>query len=175
MVTAAKANAPWAFERLFEALASPLVGYLRAQGVEDPDGLANEVFLRVFLHLRGFEGTEPAFRSWVFTIAYHRVVDERRRASRRPRAGPLLGDDSDRPGGDVEDAAMEDLGEEWVRRLLARLVPDQRDVLLLRVLGDLTVEDVADALGKSPGAVKALQRRALGALRRSFDEEGVPR
>ena len=53
-------------------------------------------------------------------------------------------------------------------------MPDQRDVLLLRILGDLTVDQVADVLGKSAGAVKQLQRRGLEAIRRLSAREGVP-
>lgn len=185
VLAAAQANAPWAFERLFDALASAVVGYLRAQGAQDPDGLANDVFLRVFTNLERFEGGEQAFRSWVFTIAHHRLIDDRRRASRRPDQpsgllgsgdSDLAGRDDDRasPGADVEEKALQGLGEEWVRDQLAKLAPDQRDVLLLRVVADLTVEQVAKALGKSPEAVKALQRRGLIALRRSFQHEGVP-
>jgi RNA polymerase sigma-70 factor (ECF subfamily) len=53
--------------------------------------------------------------------------------------------------------------------VLDQLLPDQRDVLVLRVFGDLTVEQVAQALGKSPGAVKQLQRRGLLALKQSLE------
>jgi RNA polymerase sigma-70 factor (ECF subfamily) len=61
-----------------------------------------------------------------------------------------------------------------VRRLLSELTPEQQDVLLLRVLGDLTVEEVARAVGKRPGAVKALQRRGLAELERLLADGGVP-
>ncbi len=74
----------------------------------------------------------------------------------------------------AEAAALATLGTERVRRLLEGLAPDQRDVLALRVVADLTVEQIAEALGKSTGAVKALQRRALAALRRRLAEEAVP-
>ena len=67
-----------------------------------------------------------------------------------------------------------DLGSARVHELLAELTPDQRDVMLLRVVADLTVEQVAEVVGKPPGAVKALQRRALAALRRLVEAEGVP-
>jgi RNA polymerase sigma-70 factor (ECF subfamily) len=66
------------------------------------------------------------------------------------------------------------MGEQWVRAVLDRLVPDQREVLLLRILGDLTVEQVAGLVGKSPGAVKALQRRGLAAAEKIVRAEGVP-
>lgn len=175
VLAAAQANGPWAFERLFVAWSPGVAAYLRAQGAEDADGLANEAFLRCFRSLVSFEGDEDAFRSWLFTIAHHLLVDDRRRRARRPQpaagvvdAGRVL------PGGHVEDDSLVGLGTAWVREQLDTLAPDQRDVLLLRILGDLTVDQVAAVVGKRPGAVKALQRRGLAALRRRLDEEGVP-
>ena len=69
----------------------------------------------------------------------------------------------------TESDVLARLGPERVRSLLGELSPDQRDVLLLRIVADLTVEQVAEALGKAPGAVKQLQRQGLGALRRRLD------
>jgi RNA polymerase sigma-70 factor (ECF subfamily) len=60
-----------------------------------------------------------------------------------------------------------------VRHVLGRLAGDQQAVLLLRILGDLTVEEVARVLGKRVGAVKALQRRGLAAAQRELESEGV--
>ena len=76
--------------------------------------------------------------------------------------------------GSAEDDGLDRLGGEWVREVLQRLAPDQREVLLLRVLGDLTVEQIAAQLGKTPGAVKQLQRRGLASARRLLEAEGVP-
>jgi RNA polymerase sigma-70 factor (ECF subfamily) len=61
-----------------------------------------------------------------------------------------------------------------VHQLCEQLPPDQRDVLLLRLVGDMTVEQVAASLDKSRGAVKALQRRALVRLRSEIERQGVP-
>lgn len=171
----AKANEPWAFECLYTALARPVLGYLRSQGAPDPEDLLGDVFLGVFRGLQAFEGGEAAFRSWVFTIAHHRLVDERRRIGRRtvPTELDRL-DDALAPTEGAETDALGRLGEERVRGLLNRLAPDQRDVLLLRIIGDLTLSQTADVLGKSLVAVKALQRRGLTALRRSLAAEGVP-
>jgi RNA polymerase sigma-70 factor (ECF subfamily) len=58
-----------------------------------------------------------------------------------------------------------------VRRLLHELAPDQRDVVLLRIVADLSIEDAAAVLGKKPNAVKQLQHRAMRALRKMLDEE----
>ena len=101
----------------------------------------------------------------MFTIAHRRLVDDWRRRSRRPQ---LTDDPDEGPepvGGDVEDDVLGRLGGETVERLCGRLPPDQRAVLLLRILADLTVEQVAAVLGRSVGSVKALQRRGLRALR----------
>lgn len=165
VLAAAQVDAPWAYQRLFEWLSRPVVGYLRGQGSDDPDGLANDVFLRTFTHLRSFEGDEERFRSWVFTIAHNLLSDERRRRRRRPTVA-----DQPLPEGagtrSTESEALTRLGADRVDALLRALAPDQRDVLLLRIVADLTVEQAAQAMGKTPGAVKQLQRRGLDALRR---------
>jgi RNA polymerase sigma-70 factor (ECF subfamily) len=176
VLEAAQVGAGWAFTQLFQAYGPAVAGYLRVQRVPDPDGLANEVFLRVFRGIERFEGSEDKFRSWVFTIAHHVLVDEFRRASRRPMEQDG-GDDIIvlESGGNAEDDAMDRLADGEVRELLDGLAPDQRDVLLLRVVGDLTVEQVAETLGKTPGAVKQLQRRGLESLRRKISlSEAVP-
>jgi RNA polymerase sigma-70 factor (ECF subfamily) len=74
----------------------------------------------------------------------------------------------------VDAEAMELISTARMEELFDRLTENQRDVLALRVIGDLTVEQTADALGKGVGAVKALQRRALASVRRAMSESGVP-
>lgn len=166
VLTAARTGEAWAFRRLFDWLARPVAGYLRGAGVEDPDGSANEVFLRVFGAIDRFDGGEERFRSWVFSIAHNLVIDERRRRSRRPSTS-TLGAGSEPSVEGADEAVLVALGDDRVRALLGRLAPDQRDVVLLRIVADMSIEDTANALGKSRGAVKALQHRALAALRRS--------
>ncbi|HEX4901247.1 MAG TPA: sigma-70 family RNA polymerase sigma factor [Acidimicrobiales bacterium] len=172
VLAAARADAPWAYERLWGAYAAAVASYLRAQGAEDPDSLANDVFWRAFTNLATFEGDEPSFRSWLFTIAHHRLIDDRRRRSRRPqRADDEVADAHLGAEPAADDHALARIGGAEVGRLLARLSDDQREVLLLRIVGDLTIEQIADALGKRPGAIKALQRRGLAALRRLLEED----
>lgn len=179
VLAAAREGAPWALEHMFTALAPVVAGYLRVQGSTEPEDLTSEVFVAMLRNVRSFEGDEAGFRSWVFTIAHRRLLDERRRRTRRPPPeqlddiGEALAADVTAPG-DVEDAVERSLGAERVRALCERLVPGQRDVLLLRLLGDLSIEQVGATLGKSPGAVKALQRRGLLALGRLLEREGVP-
>ena len=165
VLTAAQAGAAWAFEVLYRDLSPSVTGYLRLHRAVEPDDLASETFIGVFTGLSGFSGDEDALRAWVFTIAHRRLVDDWRRRSRRPQVSDDPGDLSTSVGGDVEDDVMVRVGAEDVERLCGTLPADQRSVLLLRILADLTVEQVAQAMGRSVGAVKALQRRGLRTLR----------
>lgn len=174
VLTAAQAGAGWAAEQIWTSLAPKVAGYLRAQGVADPDDLTSEVFLGVFRSITTFAGDQAQFRSWVFTIAHRRLVDERRRVALRPTPAWGLEPEDEPTGESAEHEALRHLSAERVCDLCDRLVADQRDVLLLRLVGGLTVEEVAVSLDKSDGAVKALQRRALIALRKIVDREGVP-
>jgi RNA polymerase sigma factor (sigma-70 family) len=174
VLDAAQRGAPAALERIYTTLAPIVVGYLRAQAAVEPEDLCSEVFVAVVRNLARFEGDEAGFRSWVFTIAHRRLIDERRMLVRRPQTA-RLDEALDLPGDqDVEDRVEHLLGVERVRALCDELAPDQRDVLLLRLLGRLTIDEIAALLGKTPGAVKALQRRGFRALYRMVgpDEHG---
>jgi len=162
-----------AWQELYRDLAPVVLGYLRANGAPDPEDVLSEVFLQVARDITRFEGDEPGFRSWVFTITHHRLIDARRHSARRPVE---LTPEPPEPADQADDAAEEALariGVEEVARLLEALSEEQRAVLLLRVLADMSIEDVARAVGKRPGAVKALQRRGLAAVRRELTRRGV--
>jgi RNA polymerase sigma factor (sigma-70 family) len=156
-----------AFDEIVRWLDRPLLGFLRAQGCWDAEGVANEVLVRVFASIGRFEGNAAQFRAWVFTIARNLVVDERRRSQRRPQAVPTppeaLPDEGDRTAGEP------DIGEtSRIEAMLRRLTGEQREVLLLRVVAGLSVEETAEVVGRRPGAVRALQHRALATLRREM-------
>ncbi len=168
----ARTGDPTAWRHVHDELAPAVAGYLRLQGARDVDDLVSEVFLGVFRGLPSFDGTWERFRSWVFVIAHHRLVDERRRSARRVEA--TLPEGADVAAAGPEDEALDQVATAGVVARCAALPPDQRDVLLLRIIGDMTVEQVADALGKTPGAVKALQRRGLARLHQILTSEGVP-
>jgi RNA polymerase sigma factor (sigma-70 family) len=171
MIAAARQRAPWALERIYTTLAPAVAGLLRVQEAAEPDDLTSEVFVGVLRNLDAFDGDEASFRSWVFTIAYRRLADERRRTWRRPPP-ERLDDRHDVPSAhDVEADAGRAIATERIRALCDGLPPRQRDVLLLRLFGRLTVTEVADALAISPAAVKGLQRRGYAALARIVDHE----
>ena len=169
ILEAARSGACWACTRIYRSLAPAVAGYLRAQGVDDPDDLTSEVFLRVFSGCGSFSGDEGQFRAWVFTIAHSRLVDARRARDRTPEVGVLEEECPDGRGpttAGADNEAMDRLAVDGVLQLLDALTSDQRDVIALRIVGQMSVEEVATTLEKPPGAIKALQRRALATLRR---------
>jgi RNA polymerase sigma factor (sigma-70 family) len=173
LVDNARAGCAVSFERIYRQLAGQVASYLRWHRASDPDGLTNDVFVQVHRNLAKFEGDDSSFRSWLFTIAHHRMIDDRRRASRQPRVNGEPPVDEGVGCGDVEEDAFAVLAHDEVQSLVAVLSPDQRDVVLLRIVADLSVEQVAGLLGKREGAVKALQHRALAALRRHLDKRAM--
>lgn len=165
VLTAAQCDAPWAFQRLFEDLSPVVNGYLRARGCREPDDVASEAFLSIFRAIKQFEGTESDFRSWVFTIVHRRLIDERRKSGRRAAQTPIDALHRDIQGGDAEREAVEGMASAWVHDVLSVLNDDQRDVILLRVIADLSVNEVAEIMERRPGAVRTLQHRAITHLR----------
>jgi len=173
IVVAAQSGAEWAWSRLYHSVARQVLGYLRGQGAKEPEDLLGEVFLQVAKGIGGFSGTEAGFRSWVFTIAHHRIIDERRRRRRHPVDPVETVADQVAATPSSADQALDTLATERVRDLVDRLAPAQRDVMMLRIVGGMTVAETAQVLGRSLGGVKALQRRAIASLRRLIEAEGV--
>jgi RNA polymerase sigma-70 factor (ECF subfamily) len=149
-----------------------VVSYLRGQGANDPEDLASEVFVGVLRGLDRFEGDESAFRSWVLVIAHRRLLDERRRYCRRPadatEPARVIGLLDLAARGNVEDEALNRLATERVLAALDTLTDDQRTVVLLHTLGDLSLPQIAQILGKRVGAVKSLHHRGLAAAARAI-------
>lgn len=170
VLAGARAGEEWAWRRIHAELAPRIAGYLRGHGAADSDDLASEVLLQLVQGLASFSGDERQFRAWAFTIAHRRLVDDLRRRARRPSVAlePETLAAVAGPGGDVHADAETVLDHQRVVEAIAELPPDQRTVLLLRIVGDLTIEEIARALGKQPGAVKALQRRALRRLEKAY-------
>ncbi len=163
LLAAAREGDEAAWAEIWGELSPAVLGYLRGSSLSDPEDTLSEAFLQAARDLHKFEGDWPQFRGWVFTIAHHRLIDARRHAARRPV--DLVAEPPEPEGvplGDAETEALERIGAEQVRRVLDSLSPDQRDVLLLRIVGDLSLDQCAEALGKRTGAVKQLQRRGLG-------------
>jgi RNA polymerase sigma factor (sigma-70 family) len=153
------------FSLVYRTYASQVLGYLTARGVEDPEAAMQEVFLSVLPRLATMHGGAAGLRTFIFSVAHARMVDDHRRQNRTPAKLPFEPELDQREDSSAEDVALERISPQEVLRLLDGLPGDQREVLSLRLVAGLTVEQAAEAMGKSAGAVKQLQRRALLKLR----------
>ncbi len=174
VLAAAQQGAGWASTTLWVEYAPAVAAFARARGSAEPDDLTSEVFLAVFDTLPSFSGGESEFRSFVFSIAYRRLVDELRRRSRRGTHDEFVPEHDPRSTPSAEAEALDRLGDSAVLNLLDGLPADQRTVMVLRTIGDLTIEQIAEIVGKRPGAVKALQRRAHESLRKKIAPTRTP-
>ena len=160
---------------LWRELYPRILRYLRvAVGDSEAEDLTSEVWLEVARGLGRFDGDEAAFRAWVFTIARRRVIDTGRKAQRR-RTDPMSPEQIERARNDAPDDVEARLALDAALRRVARLPRDQAEVVALRVLAGLSAEQVAVIVGKSAGAVRVLQHRALRRLADELAAEGVTR
>jgi RNA polymerase sigma-70 factor (ECF subfamily) len=165
VLAAAQSGAEWAVTVLYRDLNPRLLGYLTAREARAADDLAAEVWLAVAQQLWRFDGGEDAFRAWLFSIARRRLADFRRTGARRA-TDPVATERLERAGADdTEAVVLEGLAaDEAAAFVVSNLPADQAEVVLLRVLGGLDVDQVAHLLGKRPGTVRVLQHRALRRL-----------
>ena len=175
LIAAAKAGSDDAWSELLAPVAPKLVGYLRLRGSKDPEATAGDVFIDVARNIERFNGGQEGFTSWVFVIAHRRLIDEYRRIQARPEE--ILTDTplERRTVMSAEEEALRIGSDDVVAAMLSDLTAPQRDVLILRVVAELSVEETAEVLNRPVTSVKALQRRALAALRRQVQQTGVSR
>jgi RNA polymerase sigma-70 factor, ECF subfamily len=162
---------PGAVTRVYTAYAPALFRFAMA-GVcnrREAQDLVGTVFVSAIEGLPRFRGPIQALGGWLFQIARHDLYDFRRKQA-RSRLEPLEEklDEAALAAGalDPEELAIERLEGTRVMAALRELSLDQREVLLLRMAAGLTAPEVADLLGKTTGAVKALQHRGLASLAR---------
>lgn len=149
---------------LYRALAPAVLGYLRAQRARDPEDLLGEVFLQVTRDLPRFKGDASRLRSWVFSIAHNRLIDDGRRRAARPQSADATVPELPAPEGE---ASL----DPTLVRALGDLTSDQREVVFLRFIADLSLADVARITHRRVGAVKALQARALENLSQAVSRD----
>lgn len=161
---------PEAFGRIYRSLSPAVIGYLTARGSHDPEGLAQEVFLTVFRRCRDLHGGVTGLRTFVFSVAHARLVDEWRAAARQPESVEHDATTDPRHSPSAEDSVASRASHASTMALLARLPEAQRVALSLRVVAGLSLEESAQVMGRSVGSIKQLQRRGLLALRALLEE-----
>jgi RNA polymerase sigma-70 factor (ECF subfamily) len=149
-----------------------LLRYLRIRGMASPQDVASQVWIDVARSIEQFEGGDDDVRRWLFTIAHHRSVDEVRRSVRRIEA-PMPPVEHG-VGADVEHERIDALDR--AIGMMSSLPHDQGEAVMLRVVNDLSITDVAAVMGISEGNVRVLVHRGLARLRRklSVTDAGRP-
>ncbi len=157
------------YERYFDRIYNYV--YARIGRVEDAEDLAIDTMTRSLTRLDLFQDQGVGFSSWLYRIAHNATIDHYRR---RGRVTLVSLDGAALPqSADPSDLALERLSNEELREALRELTDEQQQVLILRFFQDLTAAQVAEIIGKSVGAVQALQHRALGSLERALQGRAV--
>src|SRR3954449_2928058 len=121
LVVAAREGQAWALTEIWQRHAAAVSGYLRGRGASEPEDMTSEVFLAVFERLKGFHGDDESLRSFVFTVAHHKMVDDLRRRSRRGETAAYDPDPDPRFEASAETMAMDAIGDQQVDELLQTL------------------------------------------------------
>jgi RNA polymerase sigma-70 factor (ECF subfamily) len=145
--------------------------YARVKDWAAAEDLTAQVFLKALEGLPNYEHTGAPFRAWLYRIAHARTVDYWRQQQRRQEV--VLVDTL--PARDPLPEEVVVARSQWddAIDLLTNLTDDQRDVIMLRFIEEMSLAEAADTLGKTIGAVKALQHRALASLARLLKQRAA--
>lgn len=176
LIHAAKNGDSDAMAALYDAYVDRIYRYIlyRVDNTDVARDLTSEVFLRLVRSLHSFQPRETPLLSWLYRVAHARVVDYYRRNDRAREYVSL--DFLDRHPSDDDDLEtdmMRNHEHQSVVAALKKLTPEQQQVILLRFSEGLDLQQTAEALGKTVGAVKVMQHRAVQALRRALVEIGA--
>src|ERR1700730_14598238 len=152
------------YERYFDRIYNYV--YARLGRAEDAEDLAIETMTKSLTRLDLFQDEGVAFSSWVYRLAHNATIDHYRRQG---KAVLVSLESATMPvSADPSELAVEQLSNEDLHEALRDLTDEQQQVLILRFFQDLTAAQAAQFMGKSVGAVQALQHRALGSLERAL-------
>jgi RNA polymerase sigma-70 factor (ECF subfamily) len=165
-----------AFARLYEAHFNKIYRYvyLKIGDQIEAEDMTQQVFLHALKSISSFRYKGSPFTAWLFRIAHNQIVDYLRRKTTRPVSVEL---DETVPASTKDPERMTELtlNVEQLQRATKHLTSAQQEVLSMRFAGGLSIEETAKAMGKSTGAIKALQHAAVLSLRKILvvEEDGA--
>jgi RNA polymerase sigma-70 factor (ECF subfamily) len=172
VIAQAQMGDPGAFGELYGKYAGMILRYLYAR-VHDQEGaqdLTQEVFVRVIKGIGGFEYRgEKSFLGWLYTIANNVLIGQARR--KRAISTPL-DENIEMVDPRSQEAVLSIYDRVSLQQAISQLTQDQQQVLTLKFFADMTNNEIATMIGRTEGAVKALQHRALQALQQIMAREG---
>lgn len=163
-----------AFGELYKAYVNDIYRYVlyRVGNVETAQDITAEVFLRAVQGLVRYQDRDVPLLAWLYRIAHARVVDYYRKTRRVGEAQDI--EEIEVPTThDLDASLVLNFQQRSLREAILKLSPDQQQVIMLRFVEGYNIEQTANALGKSQGAVKMLQRRALQAMRAVLTDQGI--
>lgn len=160
-----------AFAELYDTHVDSVYRYLlyRVREPSDAEDLTSEVFTRAFANIHRYKWQGKSFLAWLYTIARNAVTDRRRRDRPTVDLDNAYGLASEGPT--AHDLAVRGENVEALRGAVKHLTGEQQEVLTLRFVENLSSREVANILGKNEGAIRALQFRALGRLRKILRDQ----
>jgi len=174
LVEAARRLEDGAWQTLFERHYPRLYSYLyyRVGDAEGAEDLTAQVFELAVRSIGRFQHRGASLGAWLMRIARNLAHDHYRRQKVRPPDPLELNETWFRGGDDPAHCAVHNESSRLLRQALERLTPEQRDVVLLRFVARMTGPEIARSMGKTAGAVKAIQHRGLASLRRELEALG---
>jgi RNA polymerase sigma-70 factor, ECF subfamily len=137
----------------------------------DAEDLTNQTFVKMLESIERFQWRKVPISAWLFRIAHNLAMDHFRAHRRwQPEEEPPEPEGSAEPS--AEDEALQSIGRQSMLEMIEGLSPDQQQVLTLKFVFNFPNADVATVLGKTEGAVKSLQHRALASLQRQLAKTG---
>ncbi len=169
LVQLAKQRDEAAFAKLYEAYFDKVYRYvaLKIGDRVEAEDIAQQVFLNALKSISSYQIKETPFSAWLFRIAHNQIVDHLRKKSKRVNI-PLEDAPPQTGGEDPEEMTEDKFDMEKLNEATRKLTDLQREVISLRFASELPINEVARIMGKSEGAIKALQHSAILALRRSL-------
>jgi RNA polymerase sigma-70 factor (ECF subfamily) len=171
LIERAQKNDSEALAEIYEANFDKIYRYIffRVGNQAEAEDLTQQVFFNAVRSISSYKWRGAPFSSWLFRIAHNQVIDYYRKASKTQSATldlPMAAADPD-----PVSIAEQEMDMEQVKGAIGSLTQLQQEVITLRFAGELSTAETARLMGKSEGAVKALQHSALAALRKRLSEE----
>jgi RNA polymerase sigma-70 factor (ECF subfamily) len=170
LIRRARGLDPGALAEIYERYFDPIYRYCytRTGHQADAEDLTEQVFLKMVDGLPAYRPSGASFSAWLYRIAHNLVVDRYRRAGRStvelhdqlPDAGPHS---------DPEWRFARSEDRQRLLEAIRQLTVEQQQVIALRFIDNLPVEDVAALMNRKPGAIHAMQHRALASLHRLLE------
>ena len=137
------------------------------------EDLTGEVFARMLANLPNYRSAGTPFRAWLYRIARNLIVDHYRKQNGRESVPLFFAEGMSQTMNDPDAILERKLDSERIKDALAKIDPNQREVIVLRFIVGLRLKEVAHSLDKSVAAVKSLQHRGLASLRVALKQEAI--